>query len=242
MERRLDPLYSESAVRALKQDPSAADYEARAVRRDVSYYDPFLQALPSPNAKVLDVGCGSGRSTLLVAERAKFTVGLDLSPTLLLLAHERQCAQAQTNVAWILGDIHSLPFADSSFDYIVSCNALRLTNLHLTLNRLKALLVPGGRLVIRDVVKPPPHPAVILLSHTRETARDLTSIRKLYGGSTARRYVLFRFSPSSLQSMLRERQWTPANLPTLYAQTFPNCQITIAKRKLIVSWDKPGSI
>ncbi|WP_049971485.1 class I SAM-dependent methyltransferase [Haladaptatus cibarius] len=66
--------------------------------------------------RVLDVGCGTGElSRVLAEETAGEVVGTDADPRLLAVAGE--------HVPVVAGDAHRLPFPDDSFDLVV-CQAL----------------------------------------------------------------------------------------------------------------------
>lgn len=66
---------------------------------------------PRPPARVLDLGCGAGRTTIGLAERGYQVVGIDLSSNLLALAHRRFEA-----LPFHRGDASSLAYRSSSFD------------------------------------------------------------------------------------------------------------------------------
>ncbi|MGH9390628.1 MAG: class I SAM-dependent methyltransferase [Vicinamibacteria bacterium] len=66
---------------------------------------------PRPPARVLDIGCGAGRTTIGLEERGYQVVGIDLSPNLLALARRRFGA-----LRFHRGDAASLPYRSSSFD------------------------------------------------------------------------------------------------------------------------------
>jgi SAM-dependent methyltransferase len=66
---------------------------------------------PPPPARVLDLGCGAGRTTVGLAGLGFQVVGLDLSPNLLALARGRF-----DGIAFHRGDAVRLPYRDSSFD------------------------------------------------------------------------------------------------------------------------------
>jgi len=66
---------------------------------------------PRPPARVLDIGCGAGRTTIGLAERGYQVVGIDLSRNLLDLAHRRFAALPFHRV-----DAASLAYRSSSFD------------------------------------------------------------------------------------------------------------------------------
>ena len=68
----------------------------------------LLDALaPTPGERILDVGCGGGRSALAAARavgEGGSVVGLDLSTGLLALAEERRLEAGAANVSFVLGD------------------------------------------------------------------------------------------------------------------------------------------
>jgi SAM-dependent methyltransferase len=92
---------------------------------------------------VLDLGCGHGMASIVLARRGAYVTACDLS-----LAYLREAqARAQANgtfVRWALADGERLPFADGSFDRIWGNAILH----HLDMNRagaeLKRVLRPGG--------------------------------------------------------------------------------------------------
>ena len=54
--------------------------------RDIPF---FLDRIPSPQARVLELGCGTGRVTLPVAERSAFVYGVDLSTAMLRICRSK---------------------------------------------------------------------------------------------------------------------------------------------------------
>lgn len=70
-------------------------------------------------AAVLDVGCGTGVVALTAARLGARVTGVDLTPALLERAREN-AALARTEIDWKLGDVEALPFADGSFDVVLS--------------------------------------------------------------------------------------------------------------------------
>ncbi len=69
-------------------------------------------------ARVLDVGCGSGLQSVYLADHAAEVVGVDLSLALIRLAKGR--CQSHPHARFQVADACRLPFADASFDCIVS--------------------------------------------------------------------------------------------------------------------------
>lgn len=72
-----------------------------------------------PNARVLEVGCGTGVLTRLIARQTGvgMVVGVDPAPTFLNKA--RELAAALPNVAFREADGRSLPFENEAFDVVV---------------------------------------------------------------------------------------------------------------------------
>jgi SAM-dependent methyltransferase len=73
--------------------------------------------------RVLDIGCGSGKSTrdlARIADQGSVT-GVDLSAPLLAVARARAAAEGLSNVTYLQADAQIHPFAAGGFDVAVSC-------------------------------------------------------------------------------------------------------------------------
>jgi ubiquinone/menaquinone biosynthesis C-methylase UbiE len=70
-------------------------------------------------SKVLDVACGNGNAALAAAHRFCKVTGLDYVPALLARAAERAAAE-RLSIDFVEGDAEALPFADASFDAVLS--------------------------------------------------------------------------------------------------------------------------
>jgi len=102
-----------------------------------------------PGLDLLDVGTGSGGTIAIpAAQRGARVVGLDVTPELLEHAR-RRAAEAGLEVEWVEGDAQELPFADASFDRVVSTFGAMFAPDHA---RAAAELVrvcrPGGRIAM----------------------------------------------------------------------------------------------
>ena len=76
-----------------------------------------------PNEKLLDVGCGTGASTLAAAIKtgpAGHVTGLDIAEQLLNRARKRSDDAGLRNTSFILADAQTHPFVPESFDAIIS--------------------------------------------------------------------------------------------------------------------------
>jgi SAM-dependent methyltransferase len=73
-----------------------------------------------PGASLLDVGCGSGWFSRRAAADGLAVTGLDRNPDWLEFAR----AHSSPASRWAVGDARALPFADASFDHVLSIAAL----------------------------------------------------------------------------------------------------------------------
>ena len=120
--------------------------------------------------RAMDLACGPGTFARALAKRVRFTVGIDLTPAMLVRARESVSA-VNPSCAFARGDGNRLPFLDGSFD-LAACGY----SIHHVLNaghviaELARVVRLGGRVAIADmVVRSKEHRE----AHTRiERARD----------------------------------------------------------------------
>lgn len=129
--------------------------------------------------RILDLGCGRGEDTLVAAEqvgRAGTAVGLDLTEAMILAARSNAATKGTTNVAFVLGDIESLPFADGSFDGVTSnCVINHARDKGRVYREINRVLRQGGRFVISDAVTKVPLP--------EQVQQDPEAWAQCYGGA-----------------------------------------------------------
>jgi ubiquinone/menaquinone biosynthesis C-methylase UbiE len=129
----------------------------------------YLRENPLPlaaGARVLDAGCGTGLLTLAflrVHERPADIASIDLS--LRSLQTARRAVQKlrkgpRRRVAFAQSNALSLPFADESFDLVLTSGVLEYLPLREGLGELARVLAPGGHLLFVPVR---PSPATRLL-------------------------------------------------------------------------------
>jgi ubiquinone/menaquinone biosynthesis C-methylase UbiE len=114
------------------------------------YYRQLMRHLPSRSEKALEIGCGTGEFTRLLAARARSVVALDLSTQMIRLARSRSADF--NNIEYLLGDVMRLSLPDGGFDCIVSIATLHHLPLAQALLKMKDALAPNGTLIIHDLV------------------------------------------------------------------------------------------
>jgi SAM-dependent methyltransferase len=109
-----------------------------------AYRDAFLELLPRPSGRALDVGCREGRVTRDLSERGYRVTGLDASATLVEAA-----AETAPDSDYIVGDAHELPFADGTFDLVVAYDVLtHVDDMPRAVGEAARVLVRGGHLCV----------------------------------------------------------------------------------------------
>lgn len=177
---RTDPAHFERKYRSA-DDPWG--YETRPYERD-KYLRTLAAIGPGPFEHALELGCSIGVFTELLARRSRSLLAVDAAPT--ALARARTRLSHAPHVAFELRDLPwELP--DGPFDLIVASELLYYWDAALVsaaLERLEALLTPGGRLIAvhwRGEVADGPldGDGVHALLHER------TTLRHRYAGDTA---------------------------------------------------------
>jgi len=125
----------------------SANIDKRWRRRVVQRLQPLL----TKDARVLDVGCGTGDLSIELFENSSANVvGIDFCAPMLELA-KAKAPQLQ----FIEGDALNLPFAEASFDVLTIGFALRnLADVERGLRELLRVLKPNGHVAILEFSHP----------------------------------------------------------------------------------------
>lgn len=136
-------------------DSVAARYDG--LRPDQGLTDPIVRAawlallernLPRRPSAILDVGCGTGSLTLLLAAAGHTVTGIDFSPAMIDVATGKAAASG-ADVKFLVQDATSPQFPPASVDAIISRQVLwALPDRNAALRNWAALLKPGGCLIL----------------------------------------------------------------------------------------------
>lgn len=111
----------------------------------------FAHSLNIPaDAKVLDVATGTGNVAIPLARAGCIVIGVDIAPNLLEQARERATAEG-LSANFDEGDAEALPYADGSFDAVVTMfGAMFAPRPELVAKELARVLRPGGLLAMAN--------------------------------------------------------------------------------------------
>src|ERR1043166_8331021 len=126
-----------------------------------------------PRKKILDAGCGNGRFAYYAAKYGAEVWAIDLGPAV-------EVAKSNTDSAGdiqvVQADLHNLPFAPESFDYIYSLGVLHhLPDPEAGFRSLLRYLKPGGEIQIFLYWKPEGQPIKRGLLAVTSAIRRLTT-------------------------------------------------------------------
>jgi SAM-dependent methyltransferase len=109
--------------------------------RDLLNTPAFFGTLPPvEGVRCLDVGCGEGHNTRLLAEQGAEVTAVDITPSLLTAA-----ASAAPGIRHLLADGAALPFGDASFDLVTAFMSLMdMTDPFAGLAEMARVVRPGG--------------------------------------------------------------------------------------------------
>lgn len=171
---------------AVAEDPSAG-HPFRVGRRlalEAGYPKEWLEEVPAPSvdafagvscvpcfaevpegARVLDLGCGAGLDSVLVAEKASLVIGVDFSPEMLTRAKRSAELMGLMNVDFRLGDAESIPVEAGSVDVALVNGIFNLNPAREDIFReLARVSRPGGLVFAAELVLKGPLPSEVKLS------------------------------------------------------------------------------
>ncbi|ADB61282.1 Methyltransferase type 11 [Haloterrigena turkmenica DSM 5511] len=103
-----------------------------------------------PPRRVLDLGCGTGTISLLLAELGHDVSGIDLTPEMLERARSK-AREARLSIGFGLGDAEALPVPDDACDVVTARHLIwTLPNPSRAIREWRRVVRPGGRIILLE--------------------------------------------------------------------------------------------
>jgi len=115
------------------------------------YHSFLLRHAPARCDQALDLGCGTGGFSRLLAQRSHYVLALDLSPQMIRLARER--STHASNIDYQVADVLKYDLPADQFDCIVSIATLHHLPFEMMLEKMRGALRPGGVMLVLDLFK-----------------------------------------------------------------------------------------
>jgi ubiquinone/menaquinone biosynthesis C-methylase UbiE len=113
------------------------------------YHSFLLKHIAVRCEAALDIGCGTGTFTRLLAKRSNRVVALDLSPRMIEVAKAR--SKHNSNIEFQVADATRWAFPVEEFDCVVSIATLHHLPIEDTLLKMRETLKVGGTLAVLDL-------------------------------------------------------------------------------------------
>ncbi|HEY9404301.1 MAG TPA: methyltransferase domain-containing protein [Pyrinomonadaceae bacterium] len=143
-----------------RQTPESirADFDRIALLSDddnwnhnAHYHGYLIDHIPQRCRRILEIGCGAGEFSRLLAARAESVIAMDLSPQMIRLARER--SKLYPNVDFVEDDVMAYQFPDNQFDCIATLTTLHHLPIEPVLRKIRKALKPGGIFVCLDLYR-----------------------------------------------------------------------------------------
>ena len=114
-----------------------------------------IKAISGSPRKILDLGCGTGSTTILLQQAFPNAevIGLDLSPQMLVMSNYKAQQAGLNNIRWVHGIAETTGFEAGEFDVVTASLLFHETPIAISqaiLTEVYRLLRPGGQAIILD--------------------------------------------------------------------------------------------
>ena len=178
-------VFSEIYYGVPQQGPGTDEDTGRALER-------LVPDSLGPEARILDVGCGLGRQTLVLARRTNAPIiAVDLEEPALDGLRERAAeAGLAGRIETSAQSMDALDFSAGSFDLIWSEGAIYIVGFSKGLELWRPLLKPGGHLAVTEISWLTPNPPAEALAFWDEDYPAMTGIDANLASAVAAGYAV----------------------------------------------------
>ncbi len=127
-----------------------------------------IKDLVTPQSKILDVGCGTGRLEFFLADKCKSLLGIDLSGRNIDRANMTLLKKPDRKILFQHSDVSTLLNAGSHFDFAILTYVIHEVNEDERINLLNEISLISDKIIIGDYVVPRPDGFAGFLSETIE--------------------------------------------------------------------------
>ncbi len=123
--------------------PEAKNYTKYRTDYPKELFDLLTKLLPNKSGKILDIACGTGKSTEALVETGLSVTGCDHDEQMINEAKD-QAKIKNLNIEYIVSEAEKLPFPDQHFDVVTVGTAFHFFVTDLAMSEIKRVLKPNG--------------------------------------------------------------------------------------------------
>lgn len=113
-----------------------------------------IKKIIQPNSSVIDVGCGTGRFSFYVADKAAKVVGIDLSEKNINTAKRTFEKYSNSKISFLHSNLSELVKTNQHFDYAVMTYVIHEVNPEERINLIKEMSLIADKIIIGDYLVP----------------------------------------------------------------------------------------
>jgi ubiquinone/menaquinone biosynthesis C-methylase UbiE len=116
---------------------------------NAQYHKYLLDQIPEQCRRILEIGCGTGEFSRLLARRAESVLAIDLSTQ--MIRHAQARSKLYPNITFVESDATTYELPDNQFDCIATLTTLHHLPIEFILRKIRKALKPAGVFVCLDL-------------------------------------------------------------------------------------------